>query len=107
MPQMLFMTDVIAVTVTLLFSQTVMLWHAVGLKVLSEICSESRFMNYGRAKIWMHTDNMTNLKNARSVSFFVSAAVVRLWHTAITVHFTLQIPNVGNKYESCCFDKTV
>ena len=107
MPQMLFMTDVIAVTVTLLFSQTVMLWHAVGLKVLSEICSESRFMNYGRAERWMHTDNMTNLKNARSVSYFVSAAAARLWHTATIVLFTLPPLNVGNKYESCCFDKTV
>ena len=97
----------IAVTVTLLFNQTAMLWHAAGLKVLSAISSESRLMNYGRAKRWKHIANMINLKNARSVSFFVSAEAVRLWHTAITVHSTLPILNVGNKYESCCIDKTV
>ena len=99
------MMDAIVVTATSLFSQTAMLWHAVGLKVLSEICSESRFTNYGQGKRWKHIASMINLKNARSVSFFDSVAVVRLWHTAITVHFTLQIPNVGNKYESDCIDK--
>ena len=107
MTLMLSMTDAIAETVTSLFSQTAMLWHAAGLKVSSEISSESRYTNYGRAKRWKHTDSMTNLKNARSVSYFASAAVARLWHMAITVHFTLPILNAGNKYESSCIDKTV
>ena len=104
---MLSMTDATVETVTSLFSQTATSWHAVGLKVLSVIFSESRFMNYGQGKRWRHTDNMINLKNAGSVSYFASVAVARLWHTAITVHFTLPIPNVGNKYESGCIDKTV
>ena len=101
------MTDATAETVTLLFSQTATLWHAAGLKVWSAISSGNRFTNYGRAKRWKHIASTINLKNARSVSFFVSAAVAPLWHTVITVHFMLPIPNVGNKYESCCFDKTV
>ena len=64
-------------------------------------------MNYGQGRRWKHTADMTNLKNALSVSFFVFAAAAPPLPTVITVHFTRLTLNVGNKYESRCIDKTV
>ncbi len=60
-------------------------------------------MNYGLAKRWSVTDNMSVLKNARVVSCLLSAEGVRLWPTVIIGRFILLILNVGKNYESSGF----